>query len=119
VRTRLVVIPGLKEVDPAFTHPINQSMFLGDSSRPAACKYVLERFRLPNACEGISQHRLYEFEDPQCYLAVCGYPVTQILAELQVEYRFSLTGSGQGPSRGAAFRGAPAYLFVPQPAAGR
>jgi hypothetical protein len=108
------MISSLEKINPAFADPINQPMFLGHSARPAACQDVLERFRLPNPCEWISQHRFYEFEDPQCYFTVCARPVSQILAELGVEYRFAFTGPGQVPSPAAAFRWTPACLFAPQ-----
>ena len=38
VRSILVVITGLEEINSRFRHPVNQPMFLRDAARPAACQ---------------------------------------------------------------------------------
>src|SRR5712692_220679 len=104
------MISRLEKINSSFANPINQPMFLGDSSRPAACQYVFKRLWFPNTGEGISQNRCDQLEHAQSYLAVCSYPIAQVLPKLRMEYCVPLNDSCQHPSPGEASPGVLACL---------
>jgi hypothetical protein len=57
------VVSGLQEVDPFLADEVDQSMFLGDATRPAASEVELQRFRLSDAAGRIAERALDETED--------------------------------------------------------
>jgi hypothetical protein len=50
------MVARLKKIDPVASHPVNQSVFLGDPTRPGSCQKMPQRFGLANPGEWIAQH---------------------------------------------------------------
>jgi hypothetical protein len=57
-------------------------VFLGDSSRPAACQHVFERLGPADAGKRIAKHGFDKRQNAEGRLAVCLDPVLKVLAEL-------------------------------------
>jgi hypothetical protein len=82
----LVVVSSLQKIDSFVTDAIHQTVFLCDSARPAAGKYIFERFGFPRTVERISHDCLNQIEDPDCSGALTFHPESQVLKELRLEY---------------------------------
>lgn len=96
-----VVIACLKKVHPALGDSVNQTMFLSDSSRPAASQHMLERLGLSDAGERIAKGSVDEFKDAERGFAVRFNPIAEVFAELLVEYCQPVSVGCQGPSPAA------------------
>jgi hypothetical protein len=57
------MIPARKDSDFLFSNLIDKSMFLIDSSRPAAFQSMPQGLWLSNSLERITLHVLYQFHD--------------------------------------------------------
>jgi len=79
------VVSGQQEVDPLLADEVDQSMFLGDATRPAAGEVELQRFRLSDAAGRIAERALDEIEDTQSDLAIGAHPVAEVVEELGLE----------------------------------
>src|SRR5260370_6623518 len=83
----LIVIARLQKIDSFFTHPIDDSMFLGQATRPRSGQHILERLRLANANEGITHHGLNQIKSPERDVPIRLNPMTQIFKKLWLERR--------------------------------
>ncbi len=80
------MVSSLQEIDGFVTDAIHQTVLLCDSARPAAGKYIFERFGLPRTFERVSHDCLNQIEDPDCSGALAFHPESQVLKELRLEY---------------------------------
>jgi hypothetical protein len=85
----------LKEVDPIVGNAVNQTMFLRDAPRPAACQNISERLRFSDAVIRIAHYRFNKVERPECRFAVGPDPVTQVFEELGLVDSRAFTRPGQ------------------------
>ena len=81
------MIPSLQKVDPTFCHEMADAVLLGETPRPSARRKVLERLRLANAIEGVTQDRLHEVDGAKGDSSVVFDPVPKIFNELRVKDR--------------------------------
>ena len=56
------MVTRLEEIDPSLADAIDQSMLLSESARPASREHVLQRFRLSQPGEWVTQDVLNEFK---------------------------------------------------------
>ena len=88
----------MEEVDPVWGDEVDEPMFLGDATRPAACKLELEGLWLADAYEGVSHDCLDEVEDPDCNAPILFEPVHEVLAELELEDAGAWARTGTTPA---------------------
>jgi hypothetical protein len=79
VRALSVVIAGLHEIDLFDSNPINQAVLLGDSSRPAARKFVAKRLRLTDSRKRVTQCGIYQIENAERRISISLDPVSKVL----------------------------------------
>jgi hypothetical protein len=84
-RWRSVVISGLEKVDAFRSDAVNESMLLGDASRPALGKRVSERFGFTESLEGVAQNGFNQVQHSDSGIAVGPDPIPKILSELGLE----------------------------------
>lgn len=82
----LVVVSGLKEIDRFIGNAVDQPVFLGDTTRPAAGEHMSQRFGLSRAFERITHDCLYKIEDSYGDAALVFDPKPQVLKKLGLEY---------------------------------
>jgi hypothetical protein len=58
------MIPGLKKIDCAFGDQANDSMFLGQATRPGSGEQMLQGFGLSDPGERLSKDRFDDVEKP-------------------------------------------------------
>ena len=63
------------------------TLFLADTTRPAACQHIAERLRLSQPLEWIPHHCLDEIQHSDCGAAVGPDPKTEVLPELRLKNR--------------------------------
>jgi len=83
------MIAGLQEIYPVGAYSIDQPVFLGEAARPASRKHVFQWLGLTNASEQVAQNTLDKVEGPECGFAVGRDPITNVIAELGMEYGVS------------------------------
>src|SRR3972149_7911940 len=106
------MIACLEEVNAFISHQIDNSVLLGQPSRPNIWHEVLQRFWFAHSGEWITQDGLHQLKHAKGYLAIGFHPIAQVFTKLWLEYRdsiavlkwFKFTLLGQGPSPGAALR---------------
>ena len=86
------MIAGLKKIDSVGRHSVNETMLLRNSPGPGSRELVLERFRLPDPMERISQDVFHQMQDAERYVAIRFCALAQIFPKLLVEYGFSMGG---------------------------
>lgn len=74
-----VVVTTLKEADLAIFDGINEAISVGDTARPGASLPRFERLRLADPNKGITQHCIYEIEDPERDLRIGFDPPAEII----------------------------------------
>ncbi len=82
------MVAGLKEINAVFAKQINESVFLGYSSRPRFAGQIFQRFRFTQPCMRIAANGFDQFEDPQRRLTVGFDPKCQIFAEFTLKHAF-------------------------------
>lgn len=113
------MVSGLKEINTAGTHRVDQPMFLTDPARPGPREDVPQRFRFTDSLERIPHDRFNQVENPEGYAPVCFDPEPKVLTKLRVENRKALRLLWQGRSLVAAYRLCGASAAYPAHAVGR
>jgi hypothetical protein len=85
-----VVIPSLKKIDAICAHRVDEPMFFGDPTGPCPRQNVLQRFRFPDALEGIPHDRFDQIKNPKRHASVRLYPVSKVLTKLGMKDRETL-----------------------------
>jgi hypothetical protein len=70
-----VVVPGLEKINSITRNRIDESVFLGNSSRPASRKSELERLRLADAGEWISYNGLDQIKNAKSDSPIRLHPI--------------------------------------------
>ena len=81
------MVSSLEEINSFNRDTIHQSVFLADTTRPAAGQHIFERLRLSRSLEGISHHRLDQIQHSDCDTAFSFKPKTEVLPELRLKDR--------------------------------
>ena len=89
-RTQSIVVSRLQEIDPIPAYPIDQPVLLRDPPGPASGERILQGLRLPNTGKRLTQDGFHQLKGPKGDLTIGFHPVTQVFAELRVEYGFPL-----------------------------
>jgi hypothetical protein len=76
------VIPGLKEVDPPFSHQVDNPMLLSESPGPDRGIEVLQPFRFSDPVNWIAQVGLDQPQNALCRPTIGPDPVLQVLPKL-------------------------------------
>jgi len=84
------MVSSLEEIDGFIRDPVHQSVFLADTTRPAACQHISKRLRLSEPLEWIPHHRLDEIQHSNCSAAFRFDPKTEVLPELRLKDSDSL-----------------------------
>jgi hypothetical protein len=71
----LVVVAALNKIDSVFSHHVNQSVFLGDSSGPDTATQKFQGLRLADAVKRLSHYGIDQFENSECCFAIGFNPV--------------------------------------------
>src|SRR6476646_8487132 len=87
--TDSIVVPTLKEVDPIVPDEVDQSVLLGQATRPRAGNEVSQWFRVPDAGVRIMDDRLDQIEQAQGGLSVRFNPVEKVLPKLWLKYGYT------------------------------
>jgi hypothetical protein len=82
-----IVISGLQEINCFIGDPINQSVFLSDTSGPTAAEHIFQWLGFSRAFERISHDCINKVEDPQRDRALVLNPEPEILKKLNLKYR--------------------------------
>src|SRR5579883_3087490 len=82
-----VVISGLQEIDCFIGDPVDQAMFLSDSSGVTAAEHISQWLGLSGTYERVSHDRVHEVEDPQRDRPLVLDPEAEILKKLGLKYR--------------------------------
>jgi hypothetical protein len=81
------MVSSREEVNGFICDPVDQSVFLADTTRPAACQHIFERLRLSQISEWISHHCLHQIQHSDCGAAFGFDPKTEVLTELRLKDR--------------------------------
>jgi hypothetical protein len=111
------MVSGLEEINGFIRDTVHQSVFLADTTRPAAGQHISERLRLPQPFEWILHRGLNQIQHSNCGAAFGFDPKTEVLPELRLKDSDSLRISLHLTSRDGAPRrfqawSAPAPLVV-------
>ena len=78
-----------KDSDFVIEDLINNSMFLVDSSRPAALQFMFERLRFADSFEGITLDIFDEIDDAEGSLAILLNPPSQVFKSVRIKFQAS------------------------------
>ena len=81
------MVSSLEEIKGFIRDTVHQSVFLADTTRPAACQNISERLRLSQPLEWISHHCLDQVQHSDCGATFGFDPKTQVLPELRLKDR--------------------------------
>jgi hypothetical protein len=81
------MVSSLEEIDGFIRDTVHQSVFLADTTRPAACQHIFERLRFSQPLEWISHHRLDQIQHSDCSAPFALDPKTEVLPELRLKDR--------------------------------
>ena len=84
------MVSSLKEINGFIRDTVHQSVFLADTTRPAACQHISERLRLSQPLEWISHHCVDQIQHSDCGAAFGFDPKTEVLPKLRLKDRDSL-----------------------------
>lgn len=93
-----VVIAGLWKIDAILGSPVDQTMLLGDPSRPATGEQIFQRLGFAGASERVWQDGLDQLQYSQGDAPFGFDPVTKVLPKIRMEDRFAFNGPSQVPA---------------------
>ena len=79
------MVSSLEEINSFIRDTVYQPVFLTDTTRPAPCEHISERFRLSQPLEWISHHGLDQVQRPNCGATFRFNPKTEVLPELRLK----------------------------------
>lgn len=95
------MVSGLEEINGCIGDAVHQSVFLADTTGPAACQHISERLRLSQPLEWISHRGVDQIQHSDCGAAFGFDPIAEVLAELRLKDRDPLRISLHLKSRDA------------------
>ena len=99
----LVVVSGLEKIDGRGGDAVHQTVFLGDTTRPAPRQHVFQGFGFSGAFKGIPHDCVNEIENSQRDAAVVFDPKPEVLKKLGLKcglpFRLSLHGASFSAKR--------------------
>jgi hypothetical protein len=90
VKDHSVVIPCLKEIYPAFTDQIHDTVLLGQPPGPSPSGEMLEWFRFANTTKWVTQNRFDQRQRTESGPPIGLDPIAQVLAKLWMKDRLTL-----------------------------
>jgi hypothetical protein len=81
------MVSSLEEINSFIRDTIHQSVFLADTTGPAAGQHISERLRLSQSLEWISHHCLDQIQHSDCDAAISFEPKTEVLPEFRLKDR--------------------------------
>jgi hypothetical protein len=87
--TKSVVVATGENSDLVGLNLINYSMFLLNSTRPAALQFVPKRFRLSESSEGVPLNVLNQINDAKSFLAILLNPLRQVFEGIRIKFQAS------------------------------
>ena len=110
----LVVIPRLQKIYPRVADQINNSMFLGQSSRPRAGGQIFERLWFADAGERFAHNSLDQIESAKGDTPLSFDPKAQVFAKFRVEHGLTIFSFAfQLPSPPASLQVFQVFRFAP------
>jgi hypothetical protein len=103
------MVSSLQEINGFIRDTVDQPMFLTDTTRPAPCQHISERFRLSESLEWISHHGVDQIQHSDCSATFGFDPKTEVLPELRLKDRDPLRISLHQKSLDADPRPFPAW----------
>lgn len=82
-----VMVSSLEEINGFIRDTVHQTVFLADTTRPAAGQHISERFRLSQSLEWISHHCLDQVQHSDCSAPFSLDPKAEVLPELRLKDR--------------------------------
>jgi hypothetical protein len=93
------VVAALKEVDAVVPDQVDNPVFLRETARPDVGAEVSQRLRLPYADEWVSHDGLDKLQETQSGPSIDLDPVTEVFAELGLEYDLGTGCRRPAPAR--------------------
>src|SRR5579862_4611194 len=81
------MVSSLEEINGLIRDTVDYAVFLGDTTRPAACEHISQRLGLSRPLEWIPHYCIDEIQHSDCGAAFGFDPKTEVLPELRLKDR--------------------------------